>query len=132
MTKYKVGKAFNEVVMIEISEKEEEELDNIEKRILSFERGSRTFNINTNQVICYGNVDFEDEETIDHIHNFKFLQHLGGIGVKMPSKYDYKSHTCLSDVNYVTYTETWNPLKLMQYAYGCLNKPKRLLLFMQN
>lgn len=116
-------------VMIPINEEEEKLIDNIDKSILKFNRGSKTFSVSMIDIYCYGEVDFEDEDTLNKISEFKFLDYLGEVGVHIYSKYDYKTHSCSSPKRRCLWTETWNPAELAKMAHGYLGKPKRILLF---
>ena len=118
-------------VMIPIDEEEEKIIDNIDKSILTFHRGKRSFSVAIKDIYCYGEVNFEDEDTLNQINEFKFLDYLGEVGVHIYSNYDYKTHSCSSTKNRCLWTETWNPAKLAKMAHGYLGKPKRILLFNQ-
>lgn len=117
--------------MIPIDEDEEKLIDNIDKSILPFHRGNRSFSISMKDIYCYGEVDFEDENTLNQIKDFKFLNHLDEVGVHIYSRYDYKTHSCYSPKRYCLWTETWNPAELAKMAHGYLGKPQRILLFNQ-
>lgn len=118
-------------VMIPIDEEEEKLIDNIDKSVLKFHRGHKTFSVSMKDIYCYGEVDFEDEDTLNQISEFKFLSYLGEVGVHICSNYDYKTHSCSSPKRYCLWTETWDPIKLAKIAHGYLGKPKRILLFNQ-
>lgn len=120
-----------QTIMISIDAKEEESIDNIGNKVLSFTRGDRTFSVKVNDIYCYGEVDLHDKNTCDTISGFKFLDYLGAIGIHVFSNYDYGTHTCSSPKKFPLYTETWNPLYLVKFAHAALNKPKRILLFNQ-
>lgn len=117
--------------MIPIDEDEEKLIDNIDKSILTFHRGNRSFSVTMRDIYCYGEVNFEDEDTLNQIKEFKFLDYLGAVGVHIYSRYDYKTHSCSSPKRYCLWTETWNPAELAKMAHGYLGKPKRILLFNQ-
>lgn len=118
-----------QIVMTYISEHEENQLDNLSDKILVLERGDKTFNIQMHRVYCYGKVDFNNDDDLNIIENFNFLNHLGAVGVHIYADYDYESHTCSSPTNHYKWTETWSPSHLARYAHGCLNKPERIVLF---
>lgn len=119
-------------IMIPIDEEEEKLIDNIDKSVLTFNRGNRTFSVSMRDIYCYGEVDFEDKDTLNQISEFKFLNYLGEVGVPIYSRYDYKTHSCSSPKQHCLWTETWNPAELAKIAHGYLGKPKRILLFNQN
>ena len=54
-------------VMIPITEKEEENIDNIDNSVLIFIRGKRKFSVTMKDIYCYGEVNFTDRETLDKI-----------------------------------------------------------------
>lgn len=118
-------------IMIPIDEKEEKLIDNIDRNVLQFHRGDRTFSVSMRDIYCYGECDFTDKDTLNKIEKFKFLDFLGEVGVHIYSNYDYKTHSCSSPKRHPLWTETWNPAKLAKMAHGYLGKPKRILLFEQ-
>lgn len=118
--------------MIPISRQEEDEIDRIDNHILVFERGNLSFSVTMKNIYCYGEVDFNDDETLNQIDDFKFLSHLEGVGIPIISRYDYETHSCSSHLKRPLWTETWSPAKLAKIAHGYLGKPKRILLFYKN
>ena len=117
-----------QVIMTYITEEEEQKLDNNEELIL--ERGEVSFNIQCNNVYCYGEVDFnKGSDDCKKIATFTFLDYLGLKGIALPSDYHYDTHTCHSPFKSYRWYETWSPEILARYAHGCLNKPKRIVLF---
>ena len=128
LTKFKSGLKYVQVIMTEISEEEENLIDNLERNVFKIDRGDRTFSITNNQIYCYGEVNFNSEEDLKTIDNFSFLNHLKETGVPIWVNYNYETHTS----DHPKYTETWSPAELAKYAHGCLNKPKRIILFKHN
>lgn len=120
-----------QIIMIEINEKEEEQLDNIKDEIIKFTSGDKIFKISNKNIICYGEINLEDENNVNLISNFNFLNYLGSTGVSFVSNYNYKTHSCTSPKRKCLWTETWNPLDLFKFAHASLGKPKRILLFNQ-
>lgn len=117
--------------MIPIDEDDEILIDNIDKSTIKFTRGNRTFSVTMRDIYCYGEVDFKDENTINQIDNFKFLDYLNESGVPIYSRYNYDTHSCNTPKNRCLWTETWSPAELAKMAHGYLGKPKRILLFNQ-
>lgn len=117
--------------MIEINEEEEELIDNIGKETITFKRGDKVFSIKMNDIYCYGDIDLNKQDICDRISKFSFLSHLGFSGIPIYSNYDYETHTCLTSIKKLMWSETWNPLDLVRYAHACLNKPNKILLFSQ-
>lgn len=124
-----INKKHNSVIMTWISKEEEEYIDTLNNKVLKLKRGDKTFDITSNQIYCYGELDFTKEEDNKAIENFKFTNHLEGVGKKIPSNYDYESHTCIAPTRRYKWTETWSPLVLVKFAHGSLGKPERIVLF---
>lgn len=117
-----------QVIMTYITEEEEQQLDNGKE--ITLERGSKSFQVHRNNVYCYGEVDFhEGSDDCKQIATFNFLNQLDWKGVVIPSDYHYDFHECHSPLTCYRWTETWEPDTLARYAHGCLNKPKRIVLF---
>lgn len=116
------------VILTYLTEEEENVLD--ETNEIKLKRANQTFSIRKNNIYCYGDVDLrEGSDDSYEISNFDFLDYLNGIGVKIPSDYNYEKHECHSPIPKYRITETWRPDVLVRYAHGCLNKPKKILLF---
>lgn len=115
--------------MIPINEKEEKDIDNIGKHTLIFHRGDKSFTVSMKDIYCYGEVDFTDDDIMNQIDNFGFLNYLEDMGIHIYARYDYQTHTCRSPKKHCLWSETWSPAKLTQMAHGYLGKPKRILLF---
>lgn len=116
-------------VMTYITEEEENLIDNLKDKTLQLTRGNRVFDVRMNQIHCYGEVDFENQDDLDTIDGFKFLDFLGGVGIHIYSRYNYKTHSCSSPKRNALWTETWSPAELAKYAHGFLGKPQRIILF---
>ena len=117
-----------QVIMTYITEEEEQKLDDSEELIL--ERGNMSFQINYNNIYCYGEVDFhEGSDDCKQIATFNFLNYLGWKGIVIPSDYYYDTHECHTPIKPYRWRETWKPDVLARYAHGCLNKPQRIVLF---
>lgn len=117
-----------QVIMTYITEEEEQELD--ERNELTLKRNNIVFQIHSNNVYCYGEVNFkEGSDDCKQIATFNFLDYLGWKGIMLPSDYHYDTHECHSPLTSYRWYETWQPDILARYAHGCLNKPKRIILF---
>ena len=117
-----------QVIMTYITEEEEQELD--ERNELTLKRNNIVFQIHSNNVYCYGEVNFkEGSDDCKQIATFNFLDYLGWKGIMLPSDYHYDTHECHSPLTSYRWYETWQPDVLARYAHGCLNKPKRIILF---
>ena len=123
------GKPVKSTIMIGINEKEEESIDNIGGNSIVFTRGNQKFIVTKKDIYCYGEIDFDDDETLDLIDRFKFLNYLEERGVPIYSNYDYNTHSVSNETRFPLWTETWSPLTLMKLAHGYIGKPKRILLF---
>lgn len=115
--------------MIPIDEEEEKLIDNIDKQVFTFHRGDKSFSVSMKNIYCYGEVDFNDKDTLDKIENFTFLDYLISNGIRIYAKYDYETHSCSSPINKLKWAETFSPAELTKMAHGYLGKPKRILLF---
>lgn len=114
--------------MTYITEEEEQELD--ERNELTLKRNNTIFQIHSNNIYCYGEVNFkEGSDDCKQIATFNFLDYLGWKGVMLPSDYRYDTHECHSPLTSYRWYETWQPDVLARYAHGCLNKPERIVLF---
>ena len=118
------------VVMTYISEEEEKEIDGLDDKFIKLERGDIVFSINHSRIYCYGEINLHDEETIETINKFRFLDFLSSFtGIHIYSNYDYDKHCCYSSKKFPLLTETWQPIDLVKYAHGTINKPNRIILF---
>lgn len=92
--------------------------------------GKTVFDIPAKNICFYGDVDFtDDSEDLEQISEANWLNSIK-IGVKIPSNYDYETHTCKSDLEkYYKYHETFNPALVVQYKHGMLGKPKKVIIF---
>lgn len=118
--------------MAEISEDEEKLIDEFianKEEVITITKGDRTFNINRNNIYCYGNVNFRDDNDLSVIDKFKFLNHLEGVGLKVYANYNYETHSCKSPRKFALQSETWSPVFLSKFAHAALNKPERIILF---
>lgn len=113
--------------MIPISEKEELALD---KGLLHTTRNGFTFTIESKDVICYGEIDFHDgSDDFEVIQGMNWLNWVCGLGVCVPSDYDYEEHCCYSPNKSYRFYDSSNPAVVAQYFHGRLGKPKRVCIF---
>ena len=115
------------IVMIPISEKEEAALD---KGLLVTKRDGFIFTIDKSTVICYGEIDFHDgSDDFEVIQGINWLDHLGALGICVPSDYVYEEHCCYSPNKSYRYYDTTNPAVVAQYIHARLGKPQRCCIF---
>ena len=115
------------IIMIPISEKEEAALD---KGLLVTKRDGFQFTIDKSTVICYGEIDFHDSsDDFDVIQGMNWLDHLGLLGIGVPSDYNYEEHCCYSPIKSYRYYDTTNPAVVAQYMHARLGKPQRCCIF---
>lgn len=109
----------------------EDEYNKLKKSItLTLIRGNFTFTIPSDDVLCYGEIDFhEGSDDCKELDTFNWLEHLGIKGVCIPSRYNYDKHECSTDRKSYLYTETWRNSHLCRYLHGCLGKPQFTLIF---
>lgn len=129
LTKHKTVAGISQTIMIPITEEEEIAIDNIDKEVLRFDRGERTFSVTMKDVYCYGEINFADKDTINRLESLTFLDYLGAVGKHIFSNYNYVNHTCSSPKKYPLWTETFSKVLVAKYAHGCLGKPNRVLIF---
>ena len=97
---------------------------------LRIERGNAKFYIDPDDVLCYGEIDFnEGSDDCKELDTFNWLEHLDAKGVSIPSRYNYSNHECSTDRKYILWTETWKNSTLCRYLHGCLGKPQFTLIF---
>ena len=112
------------ILMAPITEKEEALLD--EGKAFTIHRGDLSFNLNSDNVFAYGEVDFhngsKDYENINELIPYRDIIHI-------PFNYDYDTHTCKTKTKYYQTYETDNIGAMAQYAHGRLGKPKRVVIF---
>ena len=114
--------------MTYLADAEEQQLDKGKHGTLN--RAIASFQVHGNNIYCYGEVDFhEGSDDCKQIATFTFLDYLGWKGIVLPSDYHYDTHECHSTLKTYRWYETWRPDVLAKYAHGCLNKPKRIVLF---
>lgn len=115
------------IIMIPISEKEETALD---KGFLVTKRDGFMFTIDKSNVICYGEIDFNDSsDDFKVIQGMNWLDHLGSLGLCVPSDYVYEEHCCYSPIKSCRYYDTTNPAVVAQYIHAKLGKPQRCCIF---
>lgn len=115
------------IIMIPISDKEELALDN---GLLVTHKSDVTFNIDKHNIIAYGEIDFSDNsDDFNVIQGMRWLDHLDGLGIIVPSEYNYEEHCCYSPIKSYRYYDTTNPAVVAQYFHGILGKPKRCCIF---
>uniref|UniRef100_A0AAU8MIE7 Uncharacterized protein n=1 Tax=Geladintestivirus 3 TaxID=3233135 RepID=A0AAU8MIE7_9CAUD len=112
------------ILMTWITDEEEALLD--KGRAISIERGGIRFDLDSDNVFSYGQVDLhdgsDDYNALNELIPFRDIVHL-------PAYYDYNTHTCKTKVNsYQTY-ETDNIGAMAQYAHGKLDKPNKVVIF---
>lgn len=127
----KEGATKFQVFLTHINAREESKIDNLDNNILELVRGNKTFKILYKNIYCYGDVDFTNDEDLDTIDDFNFLNHLSAVGISLPSDYDYDKHECRPNGTRIKYRESWSPSEVVMYNYACLGKPKKILLFKQ-
>jgi hypothetical protein len=116
------------IIMTSLEDDEEKLLDN--NKTISITRGHMTFIIKPNDIVAYGEIDFENgSEDLDYIYTLNFYKNNMLSGVIVPSEYDYKTHTVTSDIKGGRRFDTTQTDIVCQYAHGCLGKPKRTIIF---
>jgi hypothetical protein len=116
-----------QVVMTEISEEEEKELDR--GKGIHLNRDNKYFNVEPDCCYLYGEFDFSpNSNDINKMYNANWFVNMN-INKFMLSEYDYETHTVTSDKKGCRWYET-NDLRIyLPYLYGCIGKPKRVIIF---
>lgn len=111
------------VVIIPITEEEEVIIDNGRGIVI----GNGNIFIDPSFTYCYGELNFNNDDDIDIINACSWITE--SKGETIPAHYDYETHTCESINLSIGIQETFDNLKLIMYAHGCIGKPKRSLVF---
>lgn len=116
------------IIMIPITEKEEQQLDNT--GVLHWRRNEFSFVITAESKPIYGAIDFHtNSDDYYIIEEMNWFSHLVSLGVCVPSDYNYEEHCCYSPIKYSRYYDTVNPAVVAQYKHGTLGKPERCCIF---
>lgn len=113
--------------MIPITKDEEHQLD-----CGSFDYSSGNFNILIDRTCkpIYGKIDFHtDSDDWYILETMDWLNHLCGMGVSVPSNYNYEEHCCYSNNKKIMTYDTTNPAVVAQYKHALLGKPERVCIF---
>lgn len=123
----KVGnniKSQTRILMTWISDKEEALLD--KGRAITITRGGITFDLDSDNIFSYGEVDFhdgtEDYDALNELIPFRDVVHI-------PLNYDYDTHTCKTLTKMYQTRETDDIGAMAQYAHGRLGKPDKVVIF---
>lgn len=109
----------------------ESEYHKLKKLIpLNITRGNAEFNIDPDEVFCFGEIDFsEGSEDSVELDTFNWLDHLVAKGVTIPANYNYEKHQCTSPISKYLMSETVRISTLCRYLHGCLGKPQFTVIF---
>jgi hypothetical protein len=123
-----ISKTEKEIILIAaITEEQEKQLD---KGFLKYEDDDCIFKIDSSCKPIYGPIDFHtgsDDYCV--LETMNWLDHLTGVGVIIPSDYNYEEHCCYSPLKKARFYDTTNPAKVAQYKHACLGKPERVCIF---
>lgn len=117
-------------VMMSYLTQEEENLIDANKTI-HIKRGELTFDLSPKDIEFYGDVDFSYEsDDYYRVDDTTWISSLSDITpIPIPSKYNYKEHTCKSPKPQYLWTETYSPARVAQYRHACLGKPNKVVIF---
>lgn len=114
----------NRVSIAVLTDNEERNLD---KHIpINLNLGNRTINVSSDNLICYGDVDFSTNSP-DYNQIKKLIKN--DIVVHIPVDYNYNLHCCISPNKMYRTVETTDVSKIVQYFHGKLGKPKKVIIF---
>lgn len=114
------------IIITHLSKEEEIKLESLKDDNIILVRGNKTFNVSKKKIFCYGDIDFNNEDDIAIINNIKFVNDKP---IHLPSDYDFASHECRPKTKGVKYYESWDEAKICKYAYACIGKPNKIILF---
>lgn len=118
------------IIITGINEKEYKLIK--EGKDINIVRGDFGFNISSNNVICFGIIDFNNNsEDCEILDGFDWFNKLIAKGIDIPSKYNYEKHECSSPIKHCLWTETFKISTYCKYLHGCLGKPALSLIFRQ-
>ena len=108
-------------VMREITDKQEQELDelesvNINNKIVSKE-----------DIYCYGQIDVNNEEDTNYLKKFNIIN----LDDENPihANYNYNEGNVLVEGHLAKMITTWNPVEWFKYNYLLLGKPARIIIY---
>lgn len=115
------------VIMIPITEKEEQELDN---GVLHYVRENIDIVIDSKSKPIYGEIDFHtNSDDYKVLETMDWLDYITLCGIHVPANYNYEEHCCYSPIRrYKTY-DTVNPAVVAQYKHAFIGKPQRVCIF---
>lgn len=119
------------VVIIEpITEKEEQDIDNYGQR-----HGEIRY-VNKDKVIIpakdiylYGEVDFNNEEDLNHIEKFNLIDDDPDAYNAVYSNFDFDKGICTTINGVIKTYPTWNALTWFMCKYVLIGKPKRIIVY---
>lgn len=118
------------IIMTNITEDEYNTIKKGQKLIIA--RDFKEYTIEPDDIYCFGVIDFtEGSADCVELDSFKWLDNLDFQGKCIPSRYNYKTHECVSPIKKYLYTETFRNSTLCRYLHGCISKPNLTLIFRQ-
>lgn len=118
------------VVMVGITKEQEDTLEQTERLVLEDE----PFNgieISRKSVICYGEIDIDNEEDVKCIIKFDLLGH-GETDNTVYSNIDFEKGTVSFEPPYPKDYQTQDPILWYRYNHLLIGKPERVLIFKMN
>lgn len=115
------------VTMLEITEEQEASLINNENVTITI--NDMIYTINPNLCYIYGEVDFSPNSAmLNEITKYNWFERYY-VRHFIPSKYDYKTHTIVSNIKGGRWFDTDNIKTYLPFLYACIGKPKRVAIF---
>ena len=122
-----LGNGNTSTIMTDINDDDLHNLENGET--ITITRGENVFIFDVNKCFCYGEFDFSpNSEDIKNIINHNIFDKVN-IRHFIPSKYDFNTHTVQSNIRRGEWFDTDNIETYLPFLWGCLNKPKQLVIF---
>lgn len=122
-----VHKECNRIGIAVLTDEQERDLD--KHTSIDLNLGNRTIKINSDNLICYGDVDFTTNSS-DYNQVAKLIKN--DIIAHIPTDYNYNLHCCISPNKSYRTVETTDVSRIVQYFHGKLGKPKKVIIFKEH
>ena len=120
----------NVMYMSYLTDEEEQELE--ENKEIHITRDNRTFFIDAKNIFGFGEMNFdEDSVDIDILDSQRWFSPNDSRGRIIPV-FDYKRALIKKENGSLKTFETWCNSEIAKYAYCCLGKPKKAIIFKEH
>lgn len=108
-------------VMQEITEQQEQEIDDLESVSLDGKV------ISKDDIYCYGIIDINNEEDVRYLKKFNIINLDAENNIH--TGYNYEKGNVLIEGNIAKMSSTWNVIEWFKYNYVLIGKPKRIIIY---